>query len=83
MRNLLRIVDFLPFVLPARRDRRHRLAAAASGSATRAAGTLVVRPPKRGRTQAVPRGTTFVQLISYQHTALAGGAVGELSALID
>ncbi len=81
-RNLLRIVDFLPFVyllggiVAITSPRSQRLG-------DRAAGTLVVRPPKRGRTQAVPQGTTFVQLTSYQHTALAGGAVGELSALID
>lgn len=81
-RNLLRIVDFLPFlyllggVLAIASNRSQRLG-------DRAAGTLVVRPPKRGKATAVPPGASFVQLTSMEQTALPGTAVGELSAVID
>jgi RDD family protein len=81
-RNLLRIVDFLPFmyllggILAITSARSQRLG-------DRAAGTLVVRPPKKGNAVAVPPGASFVQLTSLEHTALTGTAVGELSAVID
>lgn len=81
-RNLLRLVDFLPFmylfggILAITSARSQRLG-------DRAAGTLVVRPPKKGKATAVPPGASFVQLSSHQHAALGGGAVGELSAVID
>jgi hypothetical protein len=80
-RNLLRIIDFLPSmyllggILAITSARSQRLG-------DRAAGTLVVRPPKGRKTATVSQTATFVELTSNPQ-ALTGGAVGELSAVID
>jgi len=81
-RNLLRIVDFLPFmyvlggILAITSSRSQRLG-------DRAAGTVVVRPPKGAQQAAVPQGASFVELTAGNHAPLTGGSVGELSAVID
>jgi uncharacterized RDD family membrane protein YckC len=80
-RNLLRIVDFLPVfyllggVLAITSARSQRLG-------DRAAGTLVVRPPKGTKQTPVPSSTSFVDLTA-NHEPLTRGSVGELSAVID
>ena len=80
-RNLLRLVDFLPSmyllggIVAIASERSQRLG-------DHAAGTLVVRPPKRSKGGVVPQAATFVELTSHEHT-LTGGATGELAAVID
>lgn len=80
-RNLLRIIDFLPTmyllggILAITSARSQRLG-------DRAAGTLVVRPPKGSKLTSVPRDASFVELTANQ-APLKGGSVGELSAVID
>ena len=80
-RNLLRIVDFLPMlyllggILAIASERSQRLG-------DRAAGTVVVRSPKRRNTLTPPASASFVELTA-DRPALAAPAVGELAAVID